>query len=140
MVAKRVGALYIGNPHGVRDLPTGRYHHQRMAQWEYGKDIDYLTYKSKQHRIMSFTGTERGTSSQCPACGKHQRKPKGRQWRCRRCGFQGHRDVVGSTNMHRIAFGEKIAFPHQFTYRRPGLTRVHKRDEEPLAVARASTS
>jgi putative transposase len=139
-VVHQVGALYIGNPHGVRDLPTGRYHHQRMAQWEYGKDINYLTHKSKQHRIVSFTGTERGTSSQCPVCGKHQRKPRGRQWRCRRCGFQGHRDVVGSTNMHPIAFGEKIAFPQRITYRRPGPTRVHKRDKEPLVIVRASTS
>ncbi len=135
-----VGALYIGNPHGVRDQQTGRYHHQRMAQWEYGKDIDYLTHKSKQHRIVSFTGTERGTSSQCPVCGKHRRKPKGRQWRCKHCGFQGHRDVVGSANMHPIAFGEKIAFPQRITYRRPGPARVRKRDKEPLAVARASTS
>src|SRR6266446_4088290 len=33
------------------------------------KDIDYLTHKAKQARILSFTGSERGTSSQCPRWG-----------------------------------------------------------------------
>ncbi|MGO8949346.1 MAG: transposase [Ktedonobacterales bacterium] len=39
---QQVGSLFIGNPHGVRNRPTGRHHHQRMSQWEYGKDIRYL--------------------------------------------------------------------------------------------------
>jgi hypothetical protein len=35
--------------------------HQRMSQWEYGKDIEYLDYKSKHAGISSFSGSERGT-------------------------------------------------------------------------------
>ncbi len=85
---EQVGTLFIGNPHGVRQENRGRYHNQRMAQWEYGKDIDYLTHKSTQARIESFTGSERGTSSQCPVC-RHKHKPKGRVWKCRKCGFRG---------------------------------------------------
>ena len=137
---QQVGGLYIGNPHGVRNRPAGRHHHQRMAQWEYGKDIDYLTHKCKQSRIMSFTGTERGTSSQCPACGRHQR-PRGREWVCRHreCHFRGHRDVVGSINMHPIAYGEKVAFPQRITYLRPGPVRVSRWNEEPRGVGRAGT-
>ena len=106
-----------------------------MAQWEYGQDIAYLSYKSKQARIESFTGPERGTSSQCPVCGWKQ-KVRGRVWRCHnpQCAFQGHRDVVGSVNMHPLAFGSKIPFPAQVTYRRPGPTRVHRRNEQPPVV------
>src|SRR5229473_1366243 len=48
---EQVGTLFIGNPHGVRQENKGRHHNQRMAQWEYGKDIEYLIHKSKQARI-----------------------------------------------------------------------------------------
>ncbi|TMD89211.1 MAG: transposase [Chloroflexi bacterium] len=118
-VEQQVGPLFIGNPHGVRNENKGRHHNQRMALWEYGKDIDYLTHKSQAAHIMSFTGSERGTSSRCPRCG-HKHKPKGRNWVCRKCQFSGHRDLVGSVNMHQLAYGsDQVRFPRSFTYLRP---------------------
>jgi putative transposase len=116
-----VSQVFIGNPEGVRKRRSGRHHNQRMSQWEYGKDIDYLTHKAELAGMSSFTGSERGTSSRCPACG-HRHKPKGREWVCKACGFRGHRDLVGSINMHPIAFGEKTMFPvaSAITYLRPG--------------------
>ncbi len=117
-IEQEVGSLFIGNPHGVRNRDNGRHHNQRMSLWEYGKDIDYLTHKSKQAHMSSFTGSERGTSSQCPSCG-HKHKPANRQWNCKVCGFSGHRDLVGSINMHKLAFGEHVNFPRSFTYLRP---------------------
>ncbi len=125
-IEHHVGTLFIGNPHGVRNKNKGRYHNQRMALWEYGKDIDYLTHKSQQAHIVSFTGSERGTSSQCPNCG-HKHKPRNRQWNCNACGFTGHRDLVGSVNMHGLAYGEQVEFPRSFTYLRPGLSRSRSR-------------
>ena len=124
-VKHQVGTLFIGNPHGVRKQDQGRHHNGRMAQWEYGRDIDYLTHKANQARISCSTGSERGTSSRCPCCG-HKHKPKGRRWVCRRCRFRGHRDLVGSVNMHQDAFGIHLKFPRSFTYLRPGpvLTRA----------------
>jgi len=117
-IERKVGTLFIGNPHGVRNQNKGRHHNQRMALWEYGRDIDYLTHKSKQAHMVCFTGSERGTSSQCPACG-HKHKPSNRRWTCKACGFKGHRDLVGSINMHKLAFGEQVKFPRSFTYLRP---------------------
>ncbi len=130
-----VGRLFIGNPHGVRRRNSGRHHNQRMAGWEYGQDIAYLTDKAQAASIESFTGSERGTSSQCPVCGWKQ-KVKGRQWRCRnpKCTFVGHRDVVGSVNMHLLTFGTKIAFPARITYQRAGPVRVLARDKQPCQV------
>jgi putative transposase len=125
-VKNQVGTLFVGNPHGVRTRESGRHHNGRMAQWEYGKDIDYLTHKSKQARISCSTGSERGTSSRCPRC-KHKHKPKGRTWVCRHCGFVGHRDLVGSVNMHQDAFGVHRKFPRSFTYLRPGPLRTRRR-------------
>jgi putative transposase len=142
---QKVGTLYIGNPDGVRNSNAGRHHNQRLSQWEYGKDINYLQHKCKQSRIMCFTGTERGTSSQCPECG-HRQRPKGREWVCKVCGFHGHRDVVGSTNMHPIAYGEKIMFPQKITYLRPGPVKGsgggiknHPRSQEPGRSSRPDT-
>ncbi|MDD2676690.1 MAG: transposase [Methylacidiphilaceae bacterium] len=120
-----IEAVFIGNPDAVRRNRCGRRHNQRMSQWEYGKDIDYLQQKSEKDRIECFIGDERGTSSRCPACG-HRHKPKGRYWRCPKCGFQGHRDVVGGVNMHPLAFNQVVAFPERITYLRPGLLRVRR--------------
>ncbi len=129
-VEHKVGTLFIGNPHGVCNRDTSRHHNQRMAGWEYGKDIDYLTHKAKQAHIMSFTGFQRGTSSLCPICG-HKQKPKGRNWACRVCGFRGHRDLVGSVNMHQDAFDTHLKFPRSFTYLRPGSSRSSSRADTP---------
>jgi putative transposase len=135
----QVGSLFIGNPDGVRRRNRGRHHNQRLARWEYGQDIAYLTYKAKAASIESFTGSERGTSSQCPVCGwKH--KVKGRVWRCRnpQCAFVGHRDIVGSVNMHPLAFGQKVISPARITYQRAGPVRVRARSKEPCPVGNQS--
>jgi putative transposase len=124
-----VHTLYVGDPHGVRNQNKGRHHNQRMAQWEYGKDKQYLQEKCSKAGIECFTGSERGTSSQCPQC-RWKKKPKGRNWTCRRCGFTGHRDIVGSMNMHPIAFGSRIAYPTSLTYRRPGPMRDRRQNKE----------
>ncbi len=47
-----VESVFVGNPDGVRRKNSGRHHNQRMSQWEYGRDIDYLQQKSEQDRIV----------------------------------------------------------------------------------------
>jgi putative transposase len=120
LVQEGIRTVFIGDPHGVRDQAAGRHHHQRMSQWEYGKDKAYLQQKSARAGIMSFTGSERGTSSQCPTCQRRQRV-RGRNWVCKnpQCHFAGHRDIVGSLNMHRLVFGHSLAYPSRITYLRP---------------------
>jgi putative transposase len=133
-VEQHVGTLFVGNPHGIREKNTGRHHNQRMALCEYGKDMDYLTHKATAAHIMSFTGSERGTSSRCPRCG-HKHKPKSRNWVCRACQFSGHRDLVGAVNMHTLAYGSQVEFPRSFTYLRPsGLSqsRSSRADTPPV--------
>ena len=128
-IENQVGTLFIGNPHGVRNRESGRHHNQRMSLWEYGKDIDYLTHKCKQVHI-SCLATQPGTSSRCPRCG-NSRRARGRTWVCRVCGFNGHRDLVGSVNMHRLAFGTQVSFPRSFTYLRPASPRRSRRADTP---------
>ena len=120
--AQGVSQLYIGNPDGVRRKNCGRKHNQRMSGWEYGMDINYLTYKCHIAGIKASDGNERGSSSTCPECG-HRRKPRNRNWKCPKCNFVGHRDMVGAVNIHHIGFGKKIVMPTSITYLRPGITR-----------------
>jgi putative transposase len=126
---ERVQTLYVGDPHGVRRENKGHHHNQRMSQWEYGKDKQYLHEKCAQVGIACFSGSERGTSSHCPRC-DWKKKPRGRNWTCRRCGFSGHRDIVGSMNMHPLAFGSRISYPTSLTYRRPGPLRDRRQNKE----------
>ena len=117
---EEVKTVFIGDPHGVRERDAGRHHNQRMSQWEYGQDKAYLQQKCARAGIVSFTGDERGTSSRCPKCQRRQ-KVRGRNWVCKnpQCAFRGHRDLVGSLNMHRLAFGHAVAYPSHITYLRP---------------------
>jgi putative transposase len=94
-----------------------------MGLWEFYKDIQYLKEKAKFDNMSCFTGSERGTSSQCPSCAR-KKKVHGRVWTCSACEFRGHRDMVGSVNMHPIAFNEKVMFPHSITYLRAGAIRA----------------
>lgn len=134
-----VGHLFVGNPDGVRRRKTGRHHQQRMSDWEYGKDRAYLTYKSLLAGIVCFSGSERGTSSHCPRCG-YCKKPRGRQWPCPRCRRTFHRDIVGATNMHVLAFGTRIDVPAHITYRRPGPVGGLHRQKALVQLARSGTS
>ena len=140
-----VDTAFIGNPDGVRNKNCGRRHNQRMAQWEYGKDLDYLTYKFKIAGISVLTGSERGTSSTCPECGQRH-KPKGRTWNCPNpsCSYKKkHRDITGSLNMHNLAFGKKAKYPDSIKYLRPvntGSSRCADTRQRSLILANTSST
>lgn len=140
-----VDTVFIGNPHGVRNKNCGRCHNQRMAQWEYGKDLSYFTHKFKIAGISVLTGSERGTSSTCPECG-HRHKPKGRTWNCpkKECSYKKkHRDITGSLNMHLLAFGQKAKYPENIKYLRPvqlGSSRCSDTSQSSLILANTSST
>ena len=114
-----VSTLFVGNPSGVQKRRCGKKHNQRMSQWEFGKDIQYIFDKAKSYGIESFKGSERGTSSTCPQC-QFRKKVTGRNWKCSSCDFAGHRDLVGAVNMHKLAFDKPVNLPSRITYLRPG--------------------
>jgi putative transposase len=114
-----VSSLFVGNPSGVQKRNSGKKHNQRMSQWEFGKDIQYIFEKAQEYGIESSKGCERGTSSTCPQC-QIRKKVTGRKWQCSSCHFVGHRDLVGATNMHRKYFAKPANHPSHITYLRPG--------------------
>jgi putative transposase len=76
----------------------GRRQQQKISQWEFYQQQQYLSYKLNARGGKLVTVCERGTSSICPACGQRV-KPHGRNFRCRQCGTALHRDVVGALNI-----------------------------------------
>ncbi|WP_329262041.1 transposase [Actinoallomurus sp. NBC_01490] len=119
--ARRIGTLVVGDPRGVLALKTGRRHNQRIQAWRIGHLLKCLTDKAEQAGIDLALVDERGTSSTCPAC--HRRVPKPANRNFTRCGFSGHRDLVGGANIARRGPGGTITtnmFPVVITHRRAG--------------------
>ncbi|GAA2430196.1 RNA-guided endonuclease TnpB family protein [Actinomadura vinacea] len=125
----RIGTLKIGAPRGVLRLKAGRRHNKRIRDWRIGHLIGCLHDKAEQAGITAVLVDERGTSSTCPACHRLAPKPRGRAFHCPRCGFTGHRDLVGGANIApRTTEGgpiptderQHVAFPVEITHRRAG--------------------
>lgn len=98
---RRCGTLVVGDVTNIRqNNDVGKKNNQKIHQWEFGKISWYLRYKSERVGIVYESETEEYTSRTCPRCG-HARKssPPGREFRCPKCKFRGHRDVVGSMNI-----------------------------------------
>ncbi|WP_199617840.1 RNA-guided endonuclease InsQ/TnpB family protein [Paenibacillus alkalitolerans] len=74
-----------------------RKHNQRMSQWQFGKQYEYMKYKLHAHGIAIAKQDERNTTQTCPVC-TCKRKPSGRIYRCS-CGYIQHRDIHGGCNI-----------------------------------------
>ena len=98
-VEHRVGTLTVGDPRGVLGLAAGPIHNKRVRDWAPGQLIEALTHKAEAAGIAVCLVDERGTSSTCPSCSRRAPKPRGRVFTCPRCGFSGHRDLVGAANI-----------------------------------------
>jgi IS605 OrfB family transposase len=98
-VARRIGTLAVGDPRGVLNLAAGRRHNRRTREWRVGRLISVLRDKAEQADIALTLVDERGTSSTCPACRARVPKPRGRVFRCPRCGLPGHRDLIAAASI-----------------------------------------
>lgn len=96
-----VEKLVIGDVRDIRhELDVGSKNNQKLHQWSFGSIRHKLTYKAERLGMRTVLQEESYTSRTCPACG-HRRKssPKGRVFHCPKCGWTGHRDVVGAANI-----------------------------------------
>ena len=100
---QKCGTVFLGD---VKSIPKGRKKGQarrlqskRNAQWEFGAQEKMLEEKLQeiggQKPILT---PEHYTSQTCPNCG-NRRKPKGRLYHCKACGWKGDRDAVGAANI-----------------------------------------
>ena len=97
--AKKVETIVIGNIKHIRQsIDSGKKVNQKLHQWAFAKFTEMITYKAKALGIKVESQDEKYTSQTCPFC-RHKKKPNKRTYHCRQCGWQGHRDVVGASNI-----------------------------------------
>ena len=96
---KRAQTIVLGALKHIRQsINYSKKANQKLHQWSFGKLSSMITYKATNVGIEVDTESERYTSQTCPSCG-HRHKPKGRAYKCPKCKWQGHRDVVGASNI-----------------------------------------
>ena len=96
---RRVGTVVVGDLTGIRErIDYGSRTNQRLHQWAFSKFEHMLTYKAQLRGMTVERASEAYTTQTCPQCG-NKRKPPGREYDCRECSFEGHRDVVGGWNI-----------------------------------------
>jgi putative transposase len=101
----RVGTVVVGDLTGIREgLDYGPKANQRLHQWAYGEFVRMIEYKARLHGMTVERVGEAYTSQTCPSCGSRQ-KPHGREYVCG-CGFEGHRDLVGASNIRQKYLGQ----------------------------------
>jgi len=80
---------------------------QKVAQWTHGQLIYYLTYKLKNKDVELVQISEAYTSQTCPKCGNRY-KPTNRNYVCKSCGYEQHRDIVGAMNIYEKYTNQKV--------------------------------
>jgi putative transposase len=123
-VERRVGSLAIGDVRNVADgVDYNKIANQKISNWSHGQVRRYIEYKAAVAGIQTVLVNEAYTSQTCPNC-QRRMKPRGRVYRCPACGFVGHRDIVGASNiLSRCVYGELgRCYPTATKYRHPFIT------------------
>jgi IS605 OrfB family transposase len=122
-IQHQVGALVVGDPNGITRHDAGRVQNLRLRQWRRTHLVQALRDKAERVGIEVRLVDERGTSSTCPVCHRQVSKPRGRRFRCPRCGLQGHRDLVAAHNIAAKAGGgpTSVGLPTLVEHRRAGI-------------------
>ena len=102
-IEHNVKTVAIGDVTGIAqntksEKRLNRKSRQKISQWEFYKQRQYLEYKCDEVGIETTLESEHGTSKTCPKCG-HKHKPNGRNYNCPACNLKMHRDVVGACNI-----------------------------------------
>ena len=96
---RKIETIVIGDIKQIRQsIEYGKKANQKLHQWAFSKIQNMITYKAKAVGINVDTEDEAYTSQTCPSCG-HRKKPNRRTYYCGQCEWQGHRDVVGASNI-----------------------------------------
>ena len=96
---RKIETIVIGDIKHIRQSITyGKKANEKLHQWAFSQIREMITYKAKAVGIKVDTQDEAYTSQTCPSCG-HRKKPAKRNYNCTRCGWHGHRDVVGASNI-----------------------------------------
>ena len=96
---RKIETIVIGDIKHIRQsIAYGKKANQKLHQWAFRKIQQMITYKAKAVGIHVETEDEAYTSQTCPSC-RQRKKSRNRNYKCSHCGWHGHRDVVGASNI-----------------------------------------
>ena len=102
---KGYNTLVVGDLTGYRiENDCGSERNQENHAWLYSKISWYLKYKWERLGFKYVSQEESYTSQTCLVCA-NRKKQRGREYKCKQCGFNGHRDLLGATNILRKYLG-----------------------------------
>ena len=95
-----VNHVVIGDLRDLRqNVDVGKKGNQKIHQMISGKTREYIEYKSHKKGISTEIVSEAYTTKTCPKC--HELNgTSDRNYKCKKCGFEYHRDGVGSINIY----------------------------------------
>lgn len=94
-----VKIIAIGDLKHIRDnIDYGKKNNQKLHQWSFSQILQMIRYKSERLGMLVEEISEAYTSQTCPRCG-HRYKSNNRNYRCKECKFEFHRDGVGAINI-----------------------------------------
>ncbi len=105
-VENNVGKVYVGNPEGVQRQRRRKIVSQKLSRWNFGKHMEYLTYKLAAVGIELEKISEAYSTQTCPQCSRRN-KCSSRNYRCS-CGYETHRDVHGARNILSLGLNGRI--------------------------------
>ena len=104
---RRVATIRVESLEGIREGTTrtsrgasAQKNNRATNSWTFYQLTAFITYKAARLGIKVELVDPAHTSQQCPAC-KHRNKADDRSYKCRDCGWKGHRDIVGAINISR---------------------------------------
>jgi putative transposase len=104
-VKKGIDTIVIGDIRHIREHVEGNDNtKQKIHQWLFGEMIKMITYKAEMFGIKVELISEAYTSQTCPICGSRNHVSD-RNYKCKHCGFEYHRDGVGAINIYKRYLG-----------------------------------
>jgi len=96
--ANNVSTIRLEKLSGIRQTArTSRKNEKNLHTWSFYRLAQFIEYKATLEGIKVEYVDPRYTSQTCPACGTRN-KANDRKYKCG-CGFKGHRDIIGATNI-----------------------------------------
>ena len=125
-VKRGIKTLVVGDLSGISKNTKGRLSRggrQKISQWSYYTQKQYLKYKGEEVGIEVVEVDEAYTTKTCPRCGNYNR-PKNRNYVCAYCGMRCHRDVVGAYNILTVYRCGFIIADDLFPHPKPKYLRI----------------
>lgn len=97
-----VSDIIAGNLNGIlsnHEKMNGKSNSMTHNFWSHRYITDRLKWTAENYGMKLELINERGTSSQCPWCNSKNIVRRGRLFKCKSCGVEAHRDVVGALNI-----------------------------------------